>query len=96
MDGTIWRYGRVAGAPDDLSLAGRAPAAVLRQGPGFVRCAVPAAHGSGGAAVGLFERRADLEAAEPLVARWTAGHLAGLLPVARRIFRAEVVAQRGI
>ena len=96
MDGTIWRYGRVAGAPDDLSLAGRAPAAVLGQGPGFVRCAVPAADGSGGAAVGLFERRADLEAAGPLVARWAAGHPAGLLPEAPQITRGEVVAQKGI
>jgi hypothetical protein len=55
-----------------------------------------AADGGGCAAVGLFEHRADLGAAELLVARWAAGHRAGLLPEAPQITRGEIVAQRGI
>jgi hypothetical protein len=96
MYATIRRFGRVEGSPDDLARAGRALAAVLGQAPGFVACAILAADGSGCAAVGLFERRADLDAAELLVARWTAEHLAGLLPEAPQVTRGEVVAQRGI
>jgi hypothetical protein len=94
--GTIWRYGRVAGSPDDLMRAGRELAAVLAKAPGFVACAVLDTDDGGGAAVGLFERRADLDEAGRLVARWTAGHLAGLLPEAPQVSSGEVVAQRGI
>jgi hypothetical protein len=96
MYATIRHYERVAGTPDDLARAGRALAAVLGQAPGFVACAVVAADGGGCAAVGLFERRADLDAADRLVARWTAEHLAELRPEAPQITRGEVVAQRGI
>ena len=96
MYGMIWRYGRVAGSPDDLARAGRELAAVLGRAPGFVACAVLDADDGGGASVGLFERRADLDEAGRLVARWTAEHLAGLLPEAPQVTRGEVVAQRGI
>ena len=95
MYGMIWRYGRVAGSLDDLTRAGHELAAVLGKAPGFVACAVLDTDG-GGAAVGLFERRADLDEAGRLVARWTAEHLAGLLPEAPQVTRGEVVAQRGI
>jgi hypothetical protein len=96
MYGTIWRYGRVAGSPEALTRAGHELAAVLGQAPGFVACAVLDADDGGGASVGLFERRADLDEADRLVARWTAEHLAGRLPEAPRITSGEVVAQRGL
>ena len=96
MYGMIWRYGRVAGSLDDLTRAGHELAAVLGKAPGFVACAVLDTDGGGGAAVGLFERRADLDEAGRLVARWTAEHLAGPLPEAVQVTSGEVVGQRGI
>jgi hypothetical protein len=80
MDGTGGRHGRVAGSPDDLPRAGRAPAADLGQAPGFVACAVLDTDGGGGASVGLFERRADPDAAGRRVARRTTVHHVGRLP----------------
>ena len=96
MYATIRRYGRVAGSSDDLARAGRALAAVLGTAPGFISCAVLDAGAGGCAAVTLFERRADLDGADRLVAQWSAEHLAGLLPEAPQITSGEVVAQRGI
>ena len=96
MYATIRHYGRAAGSPEDLDRAGRALAAVLSAAPGFVACAVLHADDGGCAAVSLFERRAELDAADRVVARWMAEHLAGLLPGAPRITRGEVVAQKGI
>ena len=86
MYGTIWRYGRVAESPEDVTRAGHELAVVLGQAPGFLACAVLDADDGGGASVGLFERRADLDEADgegvmPLAhaRRWGFGAIVALL-----------------
>ena len=96
MYATIRHYGRVAGSSDDLAHAGRALAAVLGRAPGFISYALLDAGDDACAAVCIFGCRADLDAADQLVAQWIAEHGSGLLPEAPQILRGEVVAQRGI
>jgi hypothetical protein len=96
MYATIRRYGRVAGSSDDLTRAGRALAGILSKAPGFISYALLDAGGGACAAVCIFGRQADLDAADRLVAQWIAEHAAALLPEAPQITRGEVVAQRGI
>jgi hypothetical protein len=96
MYATIRRYDHVAGSTDDLMRAGRALVARLSQAPGFVSYAALDAGAGVLASVCFFETEADLQAADQLVAAWTAEHLAAALPHPTQVTGGEVVVQKGL
>ena len=96
MYATIQHCERGAASTDDLAQAGHALAAHLSKTPGFVAYLLVEMPGGGHAAVCIFEDRAELAAADELVA-WpapagSAGQ--GACPAVR--ITGEVIAQRGL
>jgi hypothetical protein len=96
MYATICHYDHLAGSTDDLMRAGRALAARLSQAPGFVSYAALDVGAGVLASVYFFETEADLQAANQIVAAWTAEHLAVVLPHPSQVTGGEVVVQKGL
>ena len=96
LHATICRYDGVTGPVDEVMHAGRQLASALSQAPGFVTYALlDAGHGVL-VSINVFEDRTDLEAADQLVGRWVAEHLAALLPHPPEVIAGEVIVQRGL
>lgn len=90
-----WRE-RGTASPDELARAGRALAAHLGGLAGFVACLFLEAPDGGYAAIGIFEDRANLVAADELVAGWSPIELPAPWAEPSHRFTGEVVMQRGL
>jgi hypothetical protein len=93
---TICHYHAVTGSLGQVTRAGRQLASALSATPGFVSYALLDAGDGMLVSINVFEARADLEAADQLVERWVAEHLAASLPHPPEVIVGEVIVQRGM
>ena len=93
---TIGRYAGVTASIDAVMRAGRQLAFALSAAPGFVSYAVLDAGDGALVSVTVFDDRTSLEAADQLIVRWVAEHLAALLPCLTEVIAGEVIVQRGM
>ncbi len=96
LHATICRYDSVTASIEEVMQAGRRLASALSTAPGFVSYAVLDAGDGVLVSVTVFDDRADLEAAQPLIVRSVAEHLAALLPRPPEVIAGEVIVQRGL
>jgi hypothetical protein len=96
LHATICRYDGVTASIEAVMQAGRRLAAALSTAPGFVSYAVLDAGDGVLVSVTVFDDRADLEAAQPLIDRWVAEHLTAMLPRTTEVIAGEVIVQRGM
>jgi hypothetical protein len=96
LHATICRYDGVTGPIDEVMHAGRQLASSLDQVPGFVSYALLDAGDGVLVSIYVVEDRTDLEAADRLIERWMAEHLAALLPQPIEVIAGEVIVQRGM
>jgi hypothetical protein len=96
LHATICRYDGVTGPIDEVMRAGRQLASALSETPGFVSYAVLDAGDGVLVAVTVFDNPTDLAAADQLIDRWVAEHLAALLPRPPEVIAGEVIVQRGM
>jgi hypothetical protein len=96
LHATICRYDGVTGSIDEVMRSGRQLASALSTAPGFVSYAVLDAGDGVLVSVTVFDDPTDLAAAEKLILRWIAEHLAALLPRPPEVIAGEVIVQRGM
>jgi hypothetical protein len=96
LHATICRYDGVTASIEAVMRAGRQLASALSTAPGFVSYAVLDAGGGVLVSVTVFDDRTTLEAAEQIIVRWVAEHMAALLPCPPEITAGEVIVQRGM
>lgn len=96
LHATICRYDGVAGSIDEVMRAGRQLASALSQTPGFVSYAVLDVGDGALVSVTVFDDPTNLAAADQLIDRWVAEHLAAVLPRPPEVVGGEVIVQRGM
>ena len=96
LHATISRYDGVTVPIDAVLPAGRRLASALSATPGFISYAVLDAGDGVLVSVTVFDDRTSLEAADQLIVRWVAEHLAALLPCLTEVIAGEVIVQRGM
>jgi hypothetical protein len=96
LHATICRYDGVTAPIDEVMRAGRLLASALSTAPGFVSYAVVDAGDGMLVSVNVFDDPTTLAAADKLIVRWVAQHLAALLPRPPNVIAGEVIVQRGM
>jgi hypothetical protein len=96
LHATICRYDGVTASIDAVMRAGRQLASALSEAPGFVSYAVLDAGDGMLVSVTVFDDPTDLAAADQLIVRWVAEHLAALLPRPPEVTAGEIIVQRGM
>ncbi|MBV9357785.1 MAG: hypothetical protein JO023_19910 [Chloroflexi bacterium] len=96
MHATLGRYDGISGESQDKVIqVGRQLAAVVSKAPGFVSYALLEVGDGTLATVSVFETRAELQAADRLIAAWVAMHRTLLTPAGEGV-SGEVLVQRGM
>jgi heme-degrading monooxygenase HmoA len=91
----LGRYEPSGASQDEIIQAGRQLAVALSRAPGFISYALLEVGDGVLATVSVFETRAELEAAERLVAAWMAAHPTPLRPPTEAV-RGEILVQKGM
>ena len=96
LHATICRYDGVTASIDEVMRAGRQLASALSEAPGFVSYAVLDTGDGLLVSVTVFDDPINLAAADHLIARWVAEHLAALLSRPPKVIAGEIIVQRGM